>query len=219
MPDPLDPNIVYASGNGISKIMYPSEQWINVSPDIDPDAKLRTGFAQPMVWAPWNQHELLAGFQYLMATTDGGAHWTKIGPDLTVSDSAAPADRWCRARPRTASALHREMPSSRSQPSTCRAGHDLGRNEQRSDQAHAQDNGKTWNDVSISGLSNASRAEHLGDRRVALRCGRGVRRDRSATRIGDYTPYFYRTHDYGKTWTTDRRTGLRRISRAAASRA
>src|SRR5689334_16429995 len=36
MPDPLDANIVYASGSGILKIMYPSEQWINVSPAQDP---------------------------------------------------------------------------------------------------------------------------------------------------------------------------------------
>ena len=36
VPDPLDPNIVYASGSGIVKITYPSEQWINVSPATDP---------------------------------------------------------------------------------------------------------------------------------------------------------------------------------------
>ena len=32
VPDPLNPNIVYASGNGIEKIRYPSEQWIGVEP-------------------------------------------------------------------------------------------------------------------------------------------------------------------------------------------
>ena len=28
--------------------------------------KLRTACSQPILFAPWNQHELLAGFQYLM---------------------------------------------------------------------------------------------------------------------------------------------------------
>src|SRR5690349_3686212 len=46
VPDPLDPSIVYASGSGIVKITYPSEQWINVSPATDPNLKLRTAFSQ-----------------------------------------------------------------------------------------------------------------------------------------------------------------------------
>ena len=37
--DPLDPNTVYASGSGIVKISYPSEQWINVSPAQDAVAR------------------------------------------------------------------------------------------------------------------------------------------------------------------------------------
>ena len=42
-PDPLDPNVVYASGNGIVKITYPSEQWIDVSPGSIPSLGLRQG--------------------------------------------------------------------------------------------------------------------------------------------------------------------------------
>ena len=36
LPDPLDPNTVYATGNGVIRISYPSEQWVNVSPAQDP---------------------------------------------------------------------------------------------------------------------------------------------------------------------------------------
>src|SRR5437773_1341719 len=42
IPDPLHPNVVYASGSGILKITYPSEQWINVSPNVDPGLYGRT---------------------------------------------------------------------------------------------------------------------------------------------------------------------------------
>ncbi len=81
--DPLDPNVVYGSGNGIVKITYPSEQWIDVSPGVGSEPRrCRQGISEPIVWAPWNQRELLAGFQYLMATTDGGVHWRKLSPDL-----------------------------------------------------------------------------------------------------------------------------------------
>src|SRR6266550_1277799 len=82
IPDPLNPNVVYASGSGILKITDPSEQWINVSPNVDPGLFGRTTISQPLAFAPWNQHELIAAFQFLMATTDGGMHWTKLSPDL-----------------------------------------------------------------------------------------------------------------------------------------
>src|SRR6266498_1725361 len=80
--DPLNPNVVYASGSGILKITYPSEQWINVSPNLDPGLYGRTTVSQPLAFAPWNPRELIAGFQFVMATTDGGMHWTKLSPDL-----------------------------------------------------------------------------------------------------------------------------------------
>src|SRR5207302_1152427 len=76
--DPLNPNIVYASGSGIVKISYPSEQWINVSPNVDPQLYGRTTISQPLAFAPWNQHELIAAFQFLMATTDEGKTWADV---------------------------------------------------------------------------------------------------------------------------------------------
>jgi photosystem II stability/assembly factor-like uncharacterized protein len=194
--DPLDPKIVYASGNGISKIVYPSEQWINVSPDMDPAAKLRTGFSQPIVWTPWNQHELLAGFQYLMATTDGGAHWTKMSPDLTVPKNPPPAPIPSTpgqpvAPPRDA--IEAISPSSVA-PGTIWLGTSNGL-------VHVtRDNGKTWNDVSIPGVSNLVRATISAiDASHQDAATAYVAMDHHNT--GDYAPYLYRTRDYGKTWT------------------
>ena len=88
VPDPLDPNTVYASGSGILKISYPSEQWINVSPSQDATRQLRTTSDQPLVFAPWNKHMLIAAFQSVWTTIDGGAHWTSISPDLAVRPDA-----------------------------------------------------------------------------------------------------------------------------------
>src|SRR2546430_12373001 len=94
LPDPRDPNIVYSSGLGISQINYPTGEWINVGPDQDPSLKLRASLNLPIVFSTWHgQRELLAGYQYLMATRDGGVTWTKLGPDLSETRAhPAPSD-------------------------------------------------------------------------------------------------------------------------------
>jgi photosystem II stability/assembly factor-like uncharacterized protein len=82
--DPLNPKITYAgsSGSGITKTTCPSGQSINVSPNMDSSAGLRHVANQPLAYSPTNPKELLAAFQFLMSTTDGGMHWKKLGPDL-----------------------------------------------------------------------------------------------------------------------------------------
>lgn len=198
VPDPLNTNIVYASGSGIVKITYPSEQWINVSPAIDPAAKLRTAFSQPIVWAPWDQHELLAGFQYLMATVDGGAHWKAMSPDLTVPKNPPPPVPTASvatpgARPPVGGAIE-SISASSVAPGTIWVGTNNGVIQVTRDES------KTWNEVSIPGLpypANADISTIDASHQDAATAYVAV--DLHTT--GDYTPYLYRTHDYGKTWT------------------
>src|SRR3989440_3692090 len=91
LPDPLDPNIVFSSGLSISKISYPSGAWINVGPEQDPSLKLRSSLNAPIVFATWHgKQELLAGYQYVMASTDRGATWARLSPDLTVPHPGVP---------------------------------------------------------------------------------------------------------------------------------
>ena len=198
VPDPLHPDTVYASGNGIVKVTYPSEQWINVSPQQDPKLELRTGSTQPLVWAPWNQRELLAGFQYLMETTDGGVHWTKISPDLGVphgSEPAAPQPpaRGGRGGPPNGGIIETIAPSTVAL-GTIWVGTNNGLIRV------TRDNGNTWSDVSVAGLPNAAHADiQTIDASHASAGGAYVAIDEHNS--GDDTPYFYRTRDYGKTWT------------------
>ena len=226
VPDPLDPNVVYASGNGIVKIRYPSEQWIDVSPGSDPSLGLRQGLSEPLVWAPWNQHELLAGFQCLMATTDGGVHWRKLSGDL----SAIPNDTTHRPPPppgfsncggpkRPVGVIESISPSTVA-PGTIWVGTTNGLIKL------TRDEGKTWTDVSIPDLPTPRRAQiayvdashsDAGTAYAAV----------DLNNTGDYTPYLYRTRDFGKTWTkivTDLPTGqpsgsFARVIRADTKRA
>ncbi|MFI5231422.1 MAG: hypothetical protein ACHQSE_02800 [Gemmatimonadales bacterium] len=197
IPDPLDANTVYASGNpgGLVRVSYPSEQWIPVSPAVNPDLHLRTAFSQPILFAPWDKHELLAGFQYVMATSDGGAHWRKLSPDLAWPKGMTPP-------PDTAAVLPGSFPrgaiETMSASTVGRGTIWVGTNTGLI--KVTKDEGKTWDDVSIPHLPFAARALiSIIDASHTDAGGAYVAVD--VSRSGDYTPYFYRTHDFGKTWT------------------
>ena len=188
VPDPRDVNTVYSSGSGIVKISYPSEQWTNVSPAVDPANKLRTAFSQPIGFAPWNTRELLAGFQSMWSSVDGGAHWTKLSGDLTLppnADSVTTA---------TARAGIESFSASTLGTGVVWVGTSNGRIQV------TRNHGKSWSDVTIPNLPNPTRANVFGieashtDPATAYAA-------LSFGSLGDYTPYLFRTRDFGKTWT------------------
>ncbi|MBX9928141.1 MAG: hypothetical protein K2X99_04435, partial [Gemmatimonadaceae bacterium] len=189
--DPKDPNTVFASGNGLVRISYPSEQSINVSPAIDPAFKARATNSQPLVWAPWDATRLFAGLHVLTTTTDGGATWKTISPDLGVPAGmdSAQLSRTLGGR----GAIEAIAPSPVS-VGTIWVGTNNGL-------IHlTRDQGVTWKDVSIGDLTaprraniSAIEASHrdAGTAYVAL----------EYMRIGDHRPQVYRTRDFGRTWT------------------
>jgi photosystem II stability/assembly factor-like uncharacterized protein len=196
IPDPLNPNIVYASGAGIWKMTYPSEQWIDVSPNVDPTLYGRTTISQPLAFAPWNQHELITGFQFVMATTDGGARWTKLSPDLGYAKGVTLPPDSLRGRGAPGAPLGGAIQSLALSPvrrGVIWAGTNNGLIKLTTDE------GKTWDDVTIPDLPNPTRADILAidaSRFDAATAYVAV----DLHRTGDYKPYFFRTHDYGKTW-------------------
>ncbi|HEX9365617.1 MAG TPA: hypothetical protein VF921_03260, partial [Vicinamibacterales bacterium] len=203
--DPLNPKIVYAGGPaaGIIKITYPSGQWINVSPNVVTGDALRKVGNQPLIYSPTNPRELLAGFQYVMSTVDGGVHWTKLSPDLGYPKGVTPppppppgtapaGGRGGGAGPQPGS-IESISPSSVS-AGTIWAGTNNGLIKV------TKDHGKTWDDVTIPDLPNPTRADISAidashhDAATAY-----VAIDFHG--VADYAPYLYRTRDYGKTWT------------------
>src|SRR4029079_13844920 len=182
VPDPLDPNTVYSTGSGIVKITYPSEQWINVSPAVDPSRRLRTPSSQPIVFAPWNKRMLLAAFQSVWSTTDAGAHWTALSPDLGLRpDLQGPAS----------TGSIESMRASTVGTGIIWVGTNNGVIKV------TRNGGKTWEDASVpdfrTGEVMAVEPSHFdaGTAYVAIDEHRG----------GDYTPHLFRTRDFGKTWT------------------
>src|SRR2546425_227238 len=194
VPDPRDPNTVYASGYGLIKISFPSAQWISVSPAADAELRLRTSLSQPLVWAPWDQRELLTGFQFVMATSDGGAHWRMLSPDLTYAagvtpppDTATPPKD---APPRGAIET---IAASSVAPGTIWVGTTNGLIKL------TRDFGKTWSDATIPNLPYPARAL-IEKVEASPFDAAGAYAVVDLLRAGDYTPYVYRTRDSGRTW-------------------
>ncbi len=190
-PDPRDPNTVFATGGGVVKISYPSEQWIDMSPAVDPAADVRTTSSQPIVYAPWNPAKLFVGLNFVTSSSDGGVHWTRLSPDLGIP---AGLDAATAAKTPGGRGAIESLALSTVAPGVIWAGTNNGL-------IHvSRDEGKTWRDVSIPNLHTPRRAlvsaidashHEAGTAYVAI----------EYLRVGDFTPHIYRTRDYGRTWT------------------
>src|SRR5437879_4022855 len=214
IPDPLNPDIIYASGSGILKITYPSERWINVNPNVHPALYGRTTISQPLAFAPWNPHELIAAFQFLVATTDGGVHWTKISPDLGFPAGATIPPDSLRGRGAPGAPIGGAIQSlalSTVQRGVLWVGTSNGLIKL------TRDEGKTWEGVSIPDLPTPGRGDVLAIAASHFDPGAAyVAVDFHPT--GDYKPYFFRTRDYGKTWTAIVRGLLRDLPSGSFAR-
>jgi len=194
VPDPLDTHTVYASGIGLNRISVPTGQWISVSPNADPALHLRASLSAPIVWAPWNPHELMAGYQVLTATVDGGAHWRRMSPDLTYPAGVTPpADT--ATRPKNAPPLGsiETIAPSPTAKGTIWVGTTNGLIKL------TRDSGRTWTDVSIPDLAYPSRAL-IEKVEASPLDGAEAYAVVDLLRAGDYAPHIYRTRDSGKHW-------------------
>ncbi len=83
-PDPLNPDIIYGAGGGsVSRFSKRTHLDQNVSPHPRPGHRYRFRRTMPLVFSPVDPHALYLGAQRVLKTTDGGAHWSAISPDLT----------------------------------------------------------------------------------------------------------------------------------------
>lgn len=202
MPDPDNAKWVYAMSQGGSVGKYnveTGERWfIRPTP---PDAKslLRFNWNAGIAQDLFDKNTIYFGSQHVHKSTDKGATWETISPDLTTNDSVkidqrnnggisvdiTGAENHCTILTIAPSARERGV---------IWVGTDDG-NVQLT-----RDGGKTWTNFrgKIPGLPVGAWIPQIQASRYSAGEAYVVAND---YRRGDFKPYIFRTTDFGKTWT------------------
>ncbi|MFN7117069.1 MAG: VPS10 domain-containing protein [Saprospiraceae bacterium] len=203
-PDPTNPDIVYAGTykGYMSRVDHKTgqERSTNVYPDNPAGSgvevmKYRFNWNYPIFFSPHNPKKLYAGSNYLHVTYNEGQSWEVISPDLTRAD---PETMKSSGGPITQDNTGVEyyanlfaIAESPQEPGVIWAGSDDGL-------LHlTRDGGKTWTNVTPPG----PRLNMMNCIDVNPFVKGGAYVAATHYKFGDYTPYLYKTTDYGKTWT------------------
>ncbi|HZZ63885.1 MAG TPA: hypothetical protein VFE17_00175, partial [Candidatus Baltobacteraceae bacterium] len=157
--------------------------------------KYRFNWDSPIAFAPWDPHVLWLGGSVVFQSTDRGVHWRTISPDLTLNlkahqqPSGGPLALDVSSAEFSDNLL--EIEGSRARRGVIWTGADDGVI------AVTTDGGKHWAKHTIPGVPPYGRVESISPSPFnAATAYANLDRHRS----GDYAPYLFVTHDYGKTW-------------------
>jgi len=193
-PDPLDPDVIYGAGrNEVSKYHWSTGQVQNVTPNPVRTEQIRVDRTEPLLFSPHDPHTLYYGADRLYRTTDGGASWQAISPDLAREAGAVPASVGAlhpKGAERQRGVIYALGPSTLA-AGTLWAGTDDGF------VWLTRDGGVNWTNVTPPALTPWSKvtqvdASHFDAATAYVSVSR--------LRIDDLKPYVYRTRDYGATW-------------------
>jgi len=160
----------------------------------------------PIVVSPHDPATVYHASQYLYRSRDRGNSWTRISPDLTTNDAryqAWPGEPITADNPNgaeTFTTIYAVTPSPHDKR-TIWVGSDDGR-------LHiTRDDGKRWVEITPPGLPPLSTINRI---EVSPHAPGRAFVAAHRYRLDDFTPYVFRTDDYGATWTriADGRNGI-----------
>ena len=202
--DPLNPEIVYGGNYGgyLARLDHRTgeNRAITVWPDNPLGAgadiqKYRFQWNFPIFFSPHNPKKLYAAGNHLFVTENEGQSWKNISGDLTTNDKAKQAssggpitqdntsvEYYCTIFTATESALEKDLLWTGSDDGLIHVSRDGGKNWENVTPAEA---GKwmMWNCVETDPFKKGT-AYFVGTK----------------YKLDDYTPYIFKTEDYGKTW-------------------
>lgn len=203
-PDPLNPDIVYGGTfkGYMMRLDHGTGQLrsTNVWPDNPAGSgvevmKYRFNWNYPVFFSPHNDQKLYAGSNYLHVTYNAGQSWEVISPDLT---RGKPETLFSSGGPITQDNTGVEFygtifaaTESKREEGVIWVGSDDGL-------VHVtRDGGQTWENVTPP-MSPEQNMINCID--VNPHVDGGAYVAATSYKFGDYTPYLYKTDDYGKTW-------------------
>jgi photosystem II stability/assembly factor-like uncharacterized protein len=202
--DPLNPDIVYGGNYGgyLSRLDHRTGENRAVSPWPDNPMgagadvlKYRFQWNFPIFFSPHNPKRLYAAGNVLFATENEGQTWEQVSPDLTTNDKSRQVSSGGPiTKDNTSVEYYSTIFTAMESPlekDVLWTGSDDGII------SLSRDGGKTWQNVTPKGLPewmmwNAVEADPF-KKGAAYFAG-------TRYKLDDYTPYIYKTEDYGKTW-------------------
>ena len=205
-PDPANPNIFYAGSQGALLTRYDRSSGATRDVQVYPlffsgmsaaSLKERWQWTYPIVFSPFDQRVLYTSSQHLWKTSNSGQTWERISPDLTradpktLGDSGGPITK-DQNGPEIYGTIFTVAPSLK-ESKTIWTGSDDGL------AWITRDGGKDWKNITPKELPEFSRISMIDasphDPGTAFLAAKRYQLD-------DRKPYIFRTHDFGKTWTS-----------------
>ncbi|HEU5218908.1 MAG TPA: hypothetical protein VFU23_09625, partial [Gemmatimonadales bacterium] len=160
------------------------------------DAKYRFQWTFPIVISPHDPNTLYIGSSVIFKSTDEGSSWTAISPDLTRHD---PATLGASGGPLTKDQTSVEyyatvftIAESPLEKGVIWGGSDDGL-------VHVtRDGGATWTNVTPKGIPEFARMSMI---EASAHAKGTAYLAANRFQLNDYTPYLYKTTDYGQSWT------------------
>jgi photosystem II stability/assembly factor-like uncharacterized protein len=206
-PDPKDPDVYFAGANNgsfLTRLNRRTGELREVgayprffSGEPSSAVKERWQWTYPIIFSPVDPNVLYASSQRIWKTTSGGQTWTAISGDLTrhdpktMQDSGGPITHDMNS-PEIYGTVFSIGPG-KTDANIIWAGSDDGL-------IHVtRDGGKTWTNATPKNMPDFGRVSQIdasafdgGTAYVAVK----------KPLLEDFAPYIFRTHDYGRTWTT-----------------
>lgn len=203
-PDPAHPGVVYASGYAGTITRWDSRtgqtRMISAWPQFmdglyAAQVKHRYNWTSPVVFSPHDPKVLYHGAEVVFKTTDGGANWTAISPDLTRNDTTKQQSSGGPIENDNAGTEYYDtvyaIAESPLQKGLIWVGTDDGLVQ------ITKDAGATWTNVTPKGIPDWIRVNIIDPSHHSA-AGAYVAADQH--QLDDFRPYIYKTADSGKTW-------------------
>ncbi len=200
-PDLDNPRFGYGTSQNGDLYRYDklTGYYSSIKPRVSPPGtSLRFNWNAAFAKDPFDKNAVYYGSQFVHRSTDQGATWTTISPDLSTNNPAHQRrDYGGLTLDLSGAENYNSILSIAPSPieeNTIWAGTDDG-------QVHlTQDGGKTWNKLTknIKGMPQEAWIAQIQASRYAAGAAWVIVNN---YRKGDYQPYLFKTNDYGKTWT------------------